>query len=394
MKVVVVDGYSTGRFLVAELCRAGVECVHVRSQQTPPLAYQRAFDPSGFVRDLGWFPSNLDAARAIKDLDVNRVIAGSESGVILADLLNHELGLLGNNVAHLSARRDKDTMSAHIRQANLAAPQGFLASSAAEAVDWYYTRDAQPVVVKPQASTATDKVRICHTASEVIDAVVVQELLVGPEFSVNTASLEGRHKVAEIWQQRKVHSAIGAPLYDYQEPVHLADPVCQAIVPYVESVLSALGIVNGAGHSELVLTERGPVLIEVGARLGGGTVPEITERYTGMSQAKLWALSLTDPIAFDSYDPRHEVWPQHLRKVALLNAFPGTMQSLSWMDTLRALPTAVHVLPRATVHQHAPVTSDLSTSPGFVYLAADDHALLVDDYHRIRDLEREPFYII
>src|SRR5690606_26195703 len=43
----------------------------------------------------------------------------------------------------------------------------------------------------------------------------------------------------------------------------------EEIVCYIKSVIDLFGINNSATHTEIMLTETGPSLIELGARLGG-----------------------------------------------------------------------------------------------------------------------------
>lgn len=45
MKIAIVDGYSTGRDLVAKLLERGVECVHLRSQEAPSTKLAPESDP-------------------------------------------------------------------------------------------------------------------------------------------------------------------------------------------------------------------------------------------------------------------------------------------------------------------------------------------------------------
>lgn len=50
--IIIVDGYSTARELVAELKRLSARCFHIRSVECPPAALGQSFDPSPYEADL------------------------------------------------------------------------------------------------------------------------------------------------------------------------------------------------------------------------------------------------------------------------------------------------------------------------------------------------------
>lgn len=83
-RVAIVDAYSTGRFLPPVLHRYGVECVHVHSQN-PDIRLK--FNEDGFVDHLLHDGDLVAMASTLRAYEVSHVIAGTESGVILADQL-------------------------------------------------------------------------------------------------------------------------------------------------------------------------------------------------------------------------------------------------------------------------------------------------------------------
>lgn len=412
-RIAVVDGFSTGRFLVEELVARGAECVHVR---TSPEAhhYEGTFRATDYLRDLGHLPDESALARRLRDLGVSRVVPGSESGVGLADVLAGLLGAPANRAELSAARRSKHRMSEALRAAGLDAPASVEVATADEAVAWFTASGLPAVVVKPVDSAGSDRVRVCDRADEVSAAVeaiigkpnrlgrvdrtaVVQEFLVGPEYYVNTLSERGRHRVVETWRYTKTRTASGSPVFDHEEPVPADAPELPGIHRYASAALTALGITTGAGHSEIVLTERGPVLIDPGARLGGGVLPWVTATFTGHSHAGLLADTLLDPDALDRIfgaDQEEPLlrWPRPTRYVSLINRVSGTVADLAWVDRLSALPTAVAVATALRPRDALRPTTDLRTSPGFVYLVSESREDLERDYTVIRAWEQEGLY--
>lgn len=407
MKIAIVDGYSTGTFLVEKLLERRVECLHLRSQEVPPANLLPSFVPAHYSADLGFLPDLGDAVRALKGAGVDHVVAGAECGVALADTLNYELGLPGNEFDGVLARRDKYAMASRLADAGLAAPVGTSVTDTDSAVD-YFLATGTPVVVKPAASAGTDNVHICTTAEEVRSAcaavlrgndyfgnpnpsALVQKYLVGTEYMVNTVAVNGVQKVADVWLSAKASGPTGAPLYDYLQPLPLTAPHVEVLVDYAQRAVTALGITNGAAHSEVMLTADGPVLIESGARLMGALLPEVVERHCGTSHVELLALALTDPQGFAAFDARSVRRRRSVRNVWLINDRAGT--STCWQDRLRALPSFDRLVTSARAGTPLRQTVDMATSPGWVSLVADTEAELDRDQAAIRAMEAHGLYV-
>lgn len=409
MKIAIVDGYSTGRILAEALRRRGVTCVHVRSSEVMSEYFARGFDPGNYEASVTATAEPGLVAAELAALGVTRVVAGTESGVLVADTLAHLMGLPGNRYDNRAARRDKAAMGAACAAAGLAVPRGRAFGDPAGAVAWFTAHGLTEAVVKPPRSAGSDNVRFCTGPEEVREAcervlaarnvyeepnrvVLVQERLHGTEYYANSVSHGGTHRIAELWRYTKLTSALGHPVYDYEQPVPLDSPEAAPLREFVPAVLDALGVAYGAAHTEVMVTGRGPVLIESGARLGGGTLPWVTDKYCGTSQTTLLADSLVDPGGLRHFDETALARPGALRNVALINSRAGTVRSSDWSAELEALPTLVAVSHGLRTGQPLGVTTDLLSSPGYVYLAAADPGEVDRDYRRLRELEADGLY--
>lgn len=410
MRIAIVDGYATTRFLVTELAQRGTECIHVQSGPHPPHAYQRVFDPSIYLGDLGFRQDVGDTTARLRDFDVHQVVAGAESGVELADRLNHELGTPGNDITKAQARRDKFAMIEAARESGLVVPASAIVTSPSDAVEWFAASDARAAVVKPVASAGTDGVSVCRDAEQIadrvaevlgtndffgalIDRVVVQEFLDGTEFMVNTVSVGGDHKVVDVWRSVRTHGPKGAPICDFQEPLPLCDPDVQQVAEYALAVITALGITDGAGHTEVMLTQDGPRLIESAARLMGGFLPWISAKYSGTSQIHLLATALTDPQEFHAFTASDATFSRHVRNVWLINPEAGVGRDDGWQQRVESLPTFVALNTKVRPGQVVPMTVDLPSAPGFVSLASDRLADIERDQRAIRRMEEQRLYV-
>jgi hypothetical protein len=266
-------------------------------------------------------------------------------------------------------------------------------------------------VVKPVDSAGSDHVRFCTTAEQVRTAceavlasanvfgsrnrtALVQETLAGPEYAVDTVSIDGGHLIADTWRHTKSRTPQGSPLFDFEEPAGPGGAEVAAVHAYVLHALDALGIRNGAAHSEVIMTSRGPILIDPGARLGGRVLPWVAEKFLGCSPVSLLAESIIRPdeaLRLAGGLPRS--WPTPIRYVSLINRRAGTvLPSPQWAGVLESLPSALAVAPAAGAGMELPATRDLATSPGFVYLSAADPAEVERDYRTIREWEQQGPY--
>ncbi|MEV7214537.1 ATP-grasp domain-containing protein [Kitasatospora cineracea] len=409
MRIAVVDGYSTGRLLVEALRRHGAECVHVRSAPDTSAYFTRGFRADDYLREVVHAGDPAATAAALSGLDIARVVAGTESGVLLADALADLLGLPGNRPELLAARRDKRLMAAAADAAGLAVPLGRAFDDPDAAARWCAGTGPAEAVVKPPSSAGSDQVRFCTGPEEVRRAaaavlatrdlygavneqVLVQERLRGTEYYVNTVSHRGVHRVAELWRYTKRVGPAGTPVYDYEEPVAPDADEAAPVREFALRVLDALGVESGAAHTEVMVTARGPVLIESGARLGGGTLPWVSEKYSGVSQTSLLTESLLDPGRLSRFDDTATAWSGTVRNVALINPAAGPAAPLDWTARIEALPTAVALVHGVTPGAPLPATTDLINSPGFVYLASNDPAEVERDYRHLRAMERAGLY--
>jgi biotin carboxylase len=102
----------------------------------------------------------------------------------------------------------------------------------------------------------------------------------GREVAVNTFTWDGHTSVVDVWEYRRPTGE------DYDQPywdvVRLApdDPDWAAATRFAVDVVDAFGIRIGPGHTEVKLSPRGPVLIEVASRLPGAHMTDHWARHS------------------------------------------------------------------------------------------------------------------
>lgn len=102
-------------------------------------------------------------------------------------------------------------------------------------------------------------------------AILVEEYMIGREVSVETLSLDGKVYVLAITD--KLTS--GAPYFvemGHSQPAQFDFHTIEKIKKVACDAIIALDIKNGPSHTEIIVTDEGPKIVEIGARLGGGCI--------------------------------------------------------------------------------------------------------------------------
>ncbi|TNM59908.1 ATP-grasp domain-containing protein [Aliirhizobium smilacinae] len=405
--VVIVDAYSSANALAEAFSKEGFECVHVQTSQATPPLFVGSEKPEFFKSVL----VNTDFEETVAALAAMHpfaIVPGAESGVDLADALATRLSLMSNDPRKVGARRDKFRMQEEIRLAGLRAIPQVKVQHPDEAVAWA-EEHTYPVVAKPIASAGSDSIFICHNGRELREAVValvgkqnvlgnindyalVQKLITGEQYVVNTVSCDGRHVVTDMWHSRRLHEKGRSIAYDYAELLPYEGDIQEELIAYSVEVLAALGIRYGAAHTELFVTSNGPVLIETGARMVGSGVPRIVSICTGHGQLELTVLAYTDPFAFQKRLTPYTLI-KNARLVAMISRQTGTLitdPDLSEIRKLRSFHYARMYLKKGDTISR---TTDLISSPGDIHLIHADVEQLDIDLKEVRRLEQTIFEI-
>jgi SAM-dependent methyltransferase/predicted ATP-grasp superfamily ATP-dependent carboligase len=344
----------------------------------------------------------------LKPWDVAGVIPGCECGVELADTLSEKLGVASNGTALSAARRDKFLMQEALRRAGLRSIDSLRTRNLDELIEWARRHNSWPVVLKPLRSTGTQGLHFCDhpealqsafrelTESKNFfgdsnDEILVQECVTGTEYPVNTVSLDGTHCLTDLWVYRKLRMGDSPPIYDYCRLLPYPEGTLAALRDYTFKVLDALGVRHGAAHSEIMLTATGPVLIECGARVMGGSFPpDLIVECVGHNQLELLLDACLDPSRFRQKAAAPYRLKKHLLAKFLISSREGALREIPGINLVAGLATAhsgnfLGVLTENRVHR----TVDLFTSPAHFILFDADESRVMADYQIIRDLEEE-----
>lgn len=397
--IAIVQSDRAGWFLACELRRRGWRIAHVHHVHHLDEVGEDEFD-----LELVYADDLDDVLAPLATLGPSLVLAGSELGVNAADYFAEVLYLPGNGTRRSVARRDKAGMVETLHAAGIPVMRQLRTRSWKRIVRWMERLALEEIVVKPVRSAGTDRVARCRTARDVRRAVqaivgatnrlglaevevVAQERLTGPEIYLNTVSRAGRHAVTEIWLETKRESG-GAPFaYDTFQLLPGDDVLAGHLTRWLFAVLDALDIAWGPAHTELILTARGPRLIDFGARLDGVLLPALNEECIGRSPVQLTADALLDPEAWEAWAATPYRLRQHATMVIVDNPRAGILRDDTGLRETARLPTFHALRPRWDVGEVVPATRDAFSYHAIVTLRDADPDAVRRDHATIRARE-------
>lgn len=190
-----------------------------------------------------------------------------------------QLGLTGISEETALNATDKARMIKCFEENNVPHPWYYVVSNIEE-VETLKEKLTYPCICKPTDNSASRGVVIINNEKELKEGlsysstngrsgtVIVEELLVGHEISVETFVVSGEVHILQITDK----ITTGSPHFvemGHNQPSRFIPDKYDAISDTTKKAVLSVGIQNGPAHVEMMVTENGPKLIELGARLGG-----------------------------------------------------------------------------------------------------------------------------
>jgi biotin carboxylase len=213
--------------------------------------------------------------------------------------LGAEFGRPANPVLASQTCRDKARTRRALAAAGIHQPAFRLVRDLAE-VPAAVADVGLPCVVKPADDSGSNLVRLCESDQEAAEhaarvlavtrnvrdqqaagTALVEEYLAGAELSVEMFSVAGESTCVGCTRK----SVTGLPYFvesGHLFPADLPDGLTAEVVDCVGRALKTAGWEFGASHVEVKLTQAGPAIVEINARLAGGMIPELVRLATGV----------------------------------------------------------------------------------------------------------------
>lgn len=193
-----------------------------------------------------------------------------------------KMDLVGNSYDCAQKANNKYLMRQAFMQANVDCPQFIRVLEATdETLDHVRQSFQLPIIVKPSdrsGSLGVTKVERWEDLYLAVSTAVgysfkheamVEEFIEGREISVEFISYAGKHYPLQITDKVTTEAPHFVEL-EHHQPADLSTKMFERIYAITNQTLTALGVTNGASHSEYRITKDGRVVVmEIGARMGG-----------------------------------------------------------------------------------------------------------------------------
>lgn len=252
------------------------------------------------------------------------------------------LGLPGITFDTAVKSTDKGEMIKAFEAAGVEHPWYFIVRNTDE-LDSIKTKITYPCISKPTDNSGSRGVMLIESEKELFDSVaysskngrsggvIVEEYMKGPEVSVEIITLEGEPHVLNVTDKLTT----GAPHFvemGHTQPSSLGAENVGKIRDLAKRAVKAVGIKNGPAHVEIMLTDDGPKMVELGARMGGDCITtHLVPLSTGIDM-----IEATLRIACGE---KPDISPKFNRGSAIryFSAKPGIIKAIDGVDTARAV---------------------------------------------------------
>lgn len=318
------------------------------------------------------------AERIYREKPFDCVLSFTELAMVPAAMIGERLRLPGaSTVSTARLLRDKLSMRDRLNSAGLSPVRTRFVRSLDDA-----TKQADdmgyPVILKPRYGTGSMGVRRADSAEELSEAVatalsadpqglLIEEFMAGPEFSVEAFSFDGAHRVIAVTGKKVTENFVET---GHVVPADVTTTEHAAICDLVRSFLDLIGLTDGPSHTEVIISDGCPRIVESHDRLGGDKIYRLVELAYGvsmMSWCYQWPLGMmgtpAEPVAMRAACIRYLLAdPGRIERISV----PGYVRADAGLDGLEiVLSVGDHV---------RPLSSSLDR-PGFIVVtAADPHA--------------------
>lgn len=248
---------------------------------------------AGTFADYFHYVNILDVDKLLnicRILEVNGVVATTELTIWPTAYVAKNMGLLGNTVEIAKNITDKFWVRNKVKNVkDLYQPTFLMCKEVTIPKIKSY-----PVIIKPISAGGKRGVTVVNSKEEIesalteaikiskVQGAMVEEYLAGGlEYSVESLSYCGKQYILQITQK----DTSGPPHcveLGHHQPAELSAKMREKIVKVISETLTAVGITNGACHTEIKIRNEKIFLIEINARPGGDHIAyPLTELSTG-----------------------------------------------------------------------------------------------------------------
>lgn len=267
-----------------------------------PLAPGKESADEFYPIDLADANATLELCRKLK---VEAVMNLNEFGARTASYVSAKLGLNGHSKTTVDATCDKGLMRDIWKRADLSMPEYYVFTEAGQALEFAKSLGF-PCILKPADSGGSGRgISVIRSETDVEWAYqfasgyarngrfILERFVDGIEMTIESFSVNGMVYMLAMSDKIKpdLRTRVATSL---NYPAHFDDEIIQRVAELVREAVLALGINNGIAHTEVIVDNGIPYLVETAARGGGGhifhTIIEVVSGYAAPVLQANWLL--------------------------------------------------------------------------------------------------------
>lgn len=181
------------------------------------------------------------------------------------------------------AATNKVTMRQKFQEKGVPIPKFFKATNKIEFDEFITNFRGKEFIVKPADNSGSRGVYLCDDCTDTNQVfnysmshsqsgeIIIEEYMMGKEVSVEAFAMNDQINIISITDK----ITTGPPFFveiGHSQPSMFSDEIQKSIKEVAILANKALNIANGPSHVEIIVTNEGPKVVELGARLGGDNI--------------------------------------------------------------------------------------------------------------------------
>lgn len=232
-----------------------------------------------------------------------------------------------------------------------------------------------PLICKPVDSSGSRGINLIGNTSEYFEKahessqagksgdILLEEYLVGNEISVEVIVSDGEPHVLQVTDK----ITTGAPHFceiGHSQPAVMPQALRGRVEEVAKSACRAVGLVNSPAHVEMKLTQDGPKMVELGARMAGDTISTylINRSVKGINMSEMAIrIALGERIEIPPYGNSGEA-----TAIRFIGSRDGVLTAVSGVETVKQIPWLDNVTFFGEIGKRYAVSNSNSDRVGFV----------------------------
>jgi len=292
-RIAIIDPVSSSAYLATRLRQCGIETIAILTSYIAERYPQYAskieyYDYDHVIQIEDNDVDIIPKTEYLKSLAPALLIYGFEFSIPFADkIIQLTVPEIANDSYKTQARIDKYIMHQELLASGLpyAIDQIKISNQDLPTLREKLSQFSFPVYSKPAIAACTSDGLISKSSDSLMNNInayfhkengngpipyLIQELMTGREFCIDTVTLKGKHYIVGLCEyQKKMISHKLVP--QSAEVIYKEDfPLWNEVAHFVEQTLTTLGYVNGFAHTEFFIRPDGSIkLLEVNCRISG-----------------------------------------------------------------------------------------------------------------------------